>query len=158
MPNMIMPAAQQSAQPNTMPATFFRLYLNEIRVGAALTFEADELFSGSWVQPMGDDEDLIRQPGMRSGRGSFSRVQLFGSTLRDVVISSKEVTADDIAQGRTDFRFLPLTAAGRYNDGIKQISVVLINVYLTRIGWRVDDGTRLVSESSDFEFSKLLQQ
>ena len=146
------------APATTLPAAYFNLYLAGTRVGGGLTFESDEQFTGQWVQPFGSD-GLIRQPGMRSGRGSFTRVELFGNTIRDIIMAAHVgVTSQQLATLGLDLRFYPFTASGQYNDGTKQLQITLNDVYLTRVGWQVSDGTRLVGESVDFEFSTALYQ
>lgn len=140
-----------------MPATFFKFYLGSVLVGGGMGFDKDDQFTGSFRQPFGQ-EPLQREPGMRSGRGSLTHAYLYGGDLIDAALAAGYISADMAASGDIDWRFIPMTFNGTYNDGQRKRTVTLVNCYLTSLKLTITDGgTKLIDEAIDFEYEKSLR-
>jgi len=143
--------------PVPMPATFFKFYVGSTLVGGGMGFDKEDRFSGSFRQPFGQ-EPLQREPGQRDGRGSLSHSYLYGGDLIDACLAAGYITSDMAASGDIDFRFIPMTFNGTYNDGLRKRTVTLVNAFLTSLKLTITDGgTKLIDEDIAFDYEKSLR-
>ena len=143
--------------PVPMAATFFKFYIGSTLVGGGKGFSKNDKFTGSFFQPFGQ-EPLQRIPGQRFGEGTMEHTYLYGGDLIDACLAAGYITSDMAASGDIDFRFIPMTFNGTYNDGLRKRTVTLVNAFLTSLKMTITDGgTKLIDEEISFDFEKSLR-
>ena len=150
-----------------MPAAFFQLNIAGQPVGAGLTNDLTETPAGTYVPVIGDLLP-VWEPGMRSGRGTFSRFELYGNSLPEIIqgllnkspsqtgITNSISGSGNLISENTgwgiDFRFLSLDATGTYNDGNNTTTITLHGVQITEWGIRIERGDQNLRENVSFVF------
>lgn len=143
-----LPAA---ANPTTLSGAFFNFMLNGEIIASGLTETHGMQYGGDWVQPFGTQNPL-RDPNMRSGRGTIERANIYGNRISDILLKTKVITQQQLNQDGLDLRFTPMTAMARYSDGTKTITKTLNEVYITETSDRIE-GNRLQRVTISFEYS-----
>jgi hypothetical protein len=146
-----MPTLPASAPQTTLPGEFIQFYFNSVLIAAGMTGEYGMRYEGEWIQPFGTDTPL-RNPRMKSGTGTLDRVTIYGNRLADVLIASGLATAQQLGTSGIDLRLYPLTAMVRYNDGVKQTTTTLLNVYIEEERTRLD-GNSIVRTNVSYTYT-----
>jgi hypothetical protein len=138
----------------TQPSQFFKVFMGAFEIGGGMAYTDDEHFTGTFEQPIGQ-KALIREPGMRSGRGHFTKFKYFKNNLHDAIQSLNIAGVDP---NDVDWRYIPISMTTQYNDGPRSESKLLVNCYIQRLSTVSQDGTKLLSEDVDFEFERAVYQ
>jgi len=148
------PVLPPSAPQTTLPGEFVQFYLNSSKVAAGMTAEYGMRYEGEWIQPFGT-RDPIRNPRMNSGTGTLDMVTIYGNRLVDAIIASGLATADQLATEGVDFAVLPLTASVQYNDGVKNTTTTMIDVYIEENRTRLD-GKSIIRSNISYTYKREL--
>lgn len=140
-----------SSPQNTYSSKFAKVYLNGVRVGGATDVEYGMRYDGTWEQTIGDDRPT-NNPDKRYGDCTIQQIRWAGASLNDICIQAGVTTAQDAATGDADLRFITFTLSIPYQDGVKQATDTLYDVYIRQYRRHLE-GNRLTMDSITAEFT-----
>lgn len=152
-------ATPSSGSNVTMPPAFFQLYVAGVPLGFGVTNEVISLTDGQYTPVIGELLP-VWEPGMRHGRGSYTRFRPYGASIGDILVSAKVITAATLNSIGVDFRFLPLSISAIYtNPTGGTTTTTLMGVQFTETTlFRIDRADQLIRESGSFVFQYYNQQ
>lgn len=140
-----------SSPQDTYSSKFAKVYLNGLLVAKAIDCEWGMNYDGTWEQPIGEDRPT-RNPDKRYGDGTIQQIRTKGASISDLCVAAGVATPQDLATGDADLRYITWTLAVPHNDGGKQSTSTLYDVYITKARRRLE-GNRLAMENLSFEYA-----
>lgn len=136
-----------------MPPAFFQLYVAGTPIGSGVTEQVISLTDGQYSPIIGELLP-VWEPGMRHGRGSYTRFRPYGASIGDILVAANIITTQTLNSIGIDFRFIPLTLSAIYtNPAGGTTTTTLFGVQFTETTiLQVDRADQLIRESGSFVF------